>query len=77
MKFEVEEAVNGYTMRVDDDANLHVARTVEEIAEIVVKMLGEGATPSKEKKTRKPRGKNKKKAAVTTNAADTLSGLNT
>ena len=69
MKFEVEQVVNGYTVKVDEGGNIHVARTPEEVAEIVTKALS-GGKPAKAKKTRKPRGPNKK-----TVNSDALAGL--
>ena len=73
MKFEVEEAVNGFTVKVNDGQDLHVARTPEEVAEIVVKTLGpQGGKTPKAKKARKLRGPNKKKPAVN---SDALAGL--
>jgi len=73
MKFEVEAAINGFTVKVDEDDGVHVARTIEEVAEIVTNALnGDEPKPVKVKKTR---GKNKKKAMAAN--ADTLSGLNT
>ena len=76
MRFDVEEAINGFTVKVNEGADLHVARTAEEVAEIVTKTLV-GPEPVKTAKARKPRGKNKKKAAAAAANADTLSGLNT
>jgi len=75
MKFDVEQVVNGYTVKVDEGGEIHVARTAEEVAEIVTKSLG-GTKPTKAKKARKPRGPNKKKPAGAVNA-DALAGLNT
>ena len=72
MKFEVEQVVNGYTVKVDEAGEIHVARTAEEVAEIVVTALGIGKKPAKAKKARKPRGPNKKKSAVN---SDALAGL--
>ena len=77
MKFDVEEAINGFTVKVNEGADLHVARTAEEVAEIVVETLVGPDEPSKAKPGRKPRGKNKKKIAAMAANADTLSGLNT
>lgn len=72
MKFDVEQIVNGFTVKVDEAGEIHVARTAEEVAEIVVKALGGAEKP---KKARKPRGKNKKKAAVAAANSDALAGL--
>ena len=77
MTFTVMQAINGFTVQVNDEPDVHVARTAEEVAEIVVKMLaGPGDAPVEPKKARKPRGKNKKRAMPAVNA-ETLSGLNT
>lgn len=73
MKFNVETAINGFTVKVDENEELHVARTAEEVAEIVVSALG--GTEEKPKRGRKPRGKNKKKAVAAANS-DALAGLN-
>ena len=74
MTFTVMQAINGFTILMNDETDVHVARTAEEVAEIVVKALGVIDVP-KAKSPRKPRRKNKK-GAVAVNA-DTLSGLNT
>ena len=76
MNFSVAQAINGFTVKIDDADDVHVARTAEEVAEIVVMTLV-GPEPPKAKPGRKPRGKNKKKAAALAANADTLSGLNT
>jgi hypothetical protein len=72
MKFDVEQVVNGYTVKVDESGEIHVARTAEEVAEIVTKALS-GGKPAKTKKARKPRGPNKKKVAAAN--SDALAGL--
>jgi hypothetical protein len=74
MKFDVEDVVNGYTVKINEDEGTHVARTAEEVAEIVVTALGNvGKKSAKAKRPRKARGPNKKKTVN----ADALSGLAT
>ena len=72
MKFEVEQVNNGYAVKVGDGEDMYVATTVEGVADIVVTALGGAEKPAKAKKTRKPRGPNKKKPAVN---SDALAGL--
>ncbi len=71
MKFDVESVVNGFTVKVDEGGEIHVARTTKEVAEIVVAALkGDDVKSPKAKKARKPRGPNKK-----TVNSDALAGL--
>jgi hypothetical protein len=74
MKFEVEQVVNGYAVKVGDGEDMYVATTVEGVAEIVTKTLGGSEKPTKTKKARKPRGPNKKRATPAANS-DALAGL--
>jgi hypothetical protein len=74
MKFEVEQVNNGYAVKVGDGEDMYVATTVEGVAEIVVTALGGAEKPAKAKKTRKPRGPNKKRATPNANS-DALAGL--
>jgi len=73
MKFFVDQVANGYTVVLDEGGETHVARTAEDVAEVIVNALGIGQKSAKAKKARKARGPNKKKA-VTENAA-ALSGI--
>lgn len=75
MKFDVATASNGYTVKVDDSEDFSVARTAEEVAEIVTKALGGVGKPAKAKKGRKARGPNKKTAKAAAANADALAGL--
>ena len=74
MKFDVEEVANGYTVKVGESEELHIAKNAKEVAGVIVKALGpQEGKALKAKKARKPRGPNKKKAATANAAA--LAGI--